>query len=163
MSCKISLIEKCVFNILFLRRHINIIQKVLKFYLYVLTFTFIRMGIVDKDFKGGFQYPVKIVSYFFNVPFLETCKSHGHCLAGLNICQKLLVEFETSDLKVFCIEKIKRAEKDLLEALYIGICERLPTTEENFCAELQYLEKEQKSEYLNEWLVKLREIERITK
>ena len=97
--------------------------------------------------------------------FLETRKSYGLCPAGLNIRKKPFIEFETSDLKVFWNETIKKTE-NLLEALCIGICERLFTTEEKFWAELRYLEKEQESEDLKEWLVKLivhleREVERI--
>ena len=57
--------------------------KGLKFLLYVLTFTFIRMEIVHKDVKVGyvsgfqyvFQYAVKNVLYFFHVSFLETFKA----------------------------------------------------------------------------------------
>ena len=85
------------------------------------------MEIVDKDFKvgfvSGFQYAVKSVSYFFHVSFLETCKSYGLCPAGLNIRKKPFIEFETSDLKVFWNETIKKTEENLLEALCIGICE----------------------------------------
>ena len=108
--------------------YIHIIQKVLKFYLYVLTFPFITMEIVDKDFKivTGFQYAVKSVSYFF-VSFLETCKSYGICPSRLNIRKKPFLEFETSDLKVFGNETIKKTEENLLEALCIGICERFLT------------------------------------
>ena len=138
--------------------YIHIIQKVLKFYLYVLTFPFIRMEIVDKDFKvgyvSGFQYAVKSVSHFF-MSFLETCKSYGLCPSGLNIRKKPFIEFETSDLKVFWNETIKKTEENLLEALCIGICERLLTIEETFWAKLRYLEKHQESEDLKEWLVKL--------
>ena len=109
---------------------------------------FIRMEIVDKDFKvgfvSGFQYAVKSVSYFFHVSFLETCKSYGLCPAGLNIRKKPFIEFETSDLKVFWKETIKKTEENLLEALCIGICKRLFTIEETFWAELRYLEEEQK-------------------
>ena len=131
---------------------------------------FIRMEIVDKDFKvgfvSGFQYAVKSVSYFFHVSFLETCKSYGLCPVGLNLRKKLFIEFETIDLKVFWNEAIKKTEENLLEGLCIGICERLFTIEEKFWAELRYLEKEQESEDLKEWLVKLivhleREFERI--
>ena len=128
------------------------------------------MEIVDKDFKvgfvSGFQYAVKSVSYFFHVSFLETCKSYGLCPTGLNIRKKPFIEFETSDLKIFWNETIRKTEENLLEALCIGICERLFTIEEKFWAELRYLEKEQESEDLKEWLVKLivhleREVERI--
>ena len=114
--------------------HIHIIQKVLKFYLYVLTFACIRMEIVDKDFKvcyvSGFQYPVKSVLDFFHVPFLKTCKSYEPCPAGLNIRKKPFIEFGTSDLKVFWNETIRKTEENFLEALCIGICERLFTIEE---------------------------------
>ena len=117
------------------------------------------MEIVDKDFKvgfvSGFQYAVKSVSYFFHLSFLETCKSYGLCPAGLNIRKKPFIEFETSDLKIFWNETIRKTEGNLLEALCIGICERLFTIEEKFWAELRYLEKEQESEDLKEWLVKL--------
>ena len=117
------------------------------------------MEIVDKDLKvgfvSGFQYPVKSVSYFFHVSFLETCKSYGLCPTGLNIRKKLFIEFETSDLKIFWNETIRKTEENLLEALCIGICERLFTIEEKVWAELRCLEKEQESEDLKEWLVKL--------
>ena len=89
------------------------------------------MEIVDKDFKVGYiselQYAV-----FFHVSFLETCKSYGLCPAGLNIQKKPFIEFETSDLKVFWNKTIKKTEENLLEALCIGICERLFTIKENF-------------------------------
>ena len=85
------------------------------------------MEIVDKDFKvgfvSGFQYAVKNASYFLHVSFLETCKSYGLCPTGLNIRKKPFIEFETSDLKVFWNETIKKTEENLLEALCIGICE----------------------------------------
>ena len=94
------------------------------------------MEVIDKDFKVGYvsglQYAVKIVSYFFHVSFLETCKSYGLCPAGLNIGKKPFIEFETSDLKVFWNETIKKTEGNLLEALCIRICERLFTIEEKF-------------------------------
>lgn len=59
----------------FLSIHIHIIQKNLKIYSYVLTFRFIRMEIVNKDFKifyvSGFNYALKNVSYFFRVSFRD--------------------------------------------------------------------------------------------
>ena len=128
------------------------------------------MEIVDKDFKvgfiSGFQYAVKRVLYFFHASFLETCKSYGFCPAGLNLRKKPFIEFQTTNLKICWNETIKKTEENLLEALCIGICERLFTIEERFWAELRYLEKEQESEDLKEWLVKLivhleREVERI--
>ena len=127
------------------------------------------MEIVDKDFKvgyvSGFQYAVKSVSYFFHESFLETCKSYGLCPARLNMSTKPLIEFEKSNLKVFWNKTIKKTEENLLEALCIGICERLFTIEERFWAELCYLEKQQESD-LKDWLAKLvvhleREIEQI--
>ena len=78
---------------------------------------------------------------------------------------KPLIEFEKSNLKVFWNKTIKKTEENLLEALCIGICERLFTIEERFWAELRYLEKQQESD-LKDWLAKLvvhleREIEQI--
>ena len=64
-----------VFSLLFFFLSIHIIQKNLKFYSYVLTFRFIRMEIVNKDFKifyvSGFNYALKNVSYFFRVSFRD--------------------------------------------------------------------------------------------
>ena len=54
VSSKISLSQKCVFNIFGLIIHIHIVQKLLKFYLNTLTFMVIRMEIVDKYFKVGY-------------------------------------------------------------------------------------------------------------
>ena len=87
--------------------------------------------------------------------FLETCKSYGLCPAGLNIQKKPFIEFETSNLKVFWNETIKKTEENLSETLCIRICERLFTIEEKFGAESCYLEKQQESEDLKDWLVKL--------
>ena len=87
--------------------------------------------------------------------FLETCKSYRLCPAGLNIWKKPFIEFETSNLKIFWNETIKKTEENLLEALCIRICERLFTIEEKFWAESSYLEKQQESEDLKDWLVKL--------
>ena len=47
--------------------------------------------------------------------------------------KKPFIEFETSDLKVFWNETIKKTDENILKALCIGICERLFTIEENFC------------------------------
>ena len=97
------------------------------FYLYVLTFMFIRMEIVDKDFKvayfSGFQYANKIVSYFFHVIFLETYKSYK-LYPVFNICKKQFVDFATNNLKVFWKKKIRKTEKNLLQTLCIRIHER---------------------------------------
>ena len=95
-----------------------------------------------------------MLTYFFHASFLETCKSYGLCPAGLGIRKKPFLEFETSDLKVFWNEAIKKTEENLLEALCFGIYERLFTIEENFWGEIRYLEKQQESEDLKEWLVK---------
>ena len=70
------------------------------------------MEIVDEDFKNGFvatfKYAVKVMPYYLHViylftyylSFLETCKSYGLCLAGLNIRKNPFIEFETDDLIV---------------------------------------------------------------
>ena len=50
------------------------------------------MEIIEKEFKvgyvSGFQCAVKSASYFYQVSFLETCKSYRLCPAGLNIRKK---------------------------------------------------------------------------
>ena len=103
------------------------------------------MEIVDKDFKNGFvvafQYAVKVVSYYLYVSFLETCKSYSLCPAGLNIRKKPFIEFESDDLIIFWKETLLSAENDLLEALCVGICERMFTLEKKFWDELQELHK----------------------
>ena len=117
------------------------------------------MEIVDKDFRNGFicafQYAVKAVSYFLHVSFLETCKSYDLCPSGLNIRKKPFIEFESDDLKVFWQEALAKTERDLLEALCVGICERMFTLESKFWKELQDLEEKHGREEFKEWLVKL--------
>ena len=99
--------------------------------------------------------------------FLETCKSYKLCLAGLNIQKKLFIEFEASDLKVFLNETKKTEGNPFRSSMHL-ICERLLTIEEKFWVELSFLAKQQESEDLKEWLVKLilsleKEIEKIIK
>ena len=117
------------------------------------------MEIVDKDFRNGFicafQYAVKAVSYFLHVSFLETCKSYDLCPSGLNIRKKPFIEFESDDLKVFWQETLAKTERDLLEALCVGICERMFTLESKFWNELRDLEEKHGREEFKEWLVKL--------
>ena len=103
------------------------------------------MEILDNDFKNGFvsvfQYAVKGVSYYLHVSFLETCKSYGLCPKGLSIRKKPFIEFESDELNVFWKETIINTEKDLLEALCVGICERMFNIEKKFWDELYQLEK----------------------
>ena len=110
------------------------------------------MEIVDKDFRNGFicafQYAVKAVSYFLHVSFLETCKSYDLCPSGLNIRKKPFTEFESDDLKVFWQETLAKTERDLLEALCVGICERMFTLESKFWNELRDLEEKHGREEL---------------
>ena len=73
-----------------------------------------------------------MVSYYFHVSFLETCKSYGLCPTGLSIRKKPFIEFESDELKVFWKETIENTEKDLLEALCVGICERMFSIEKSF-------------------------------
>ena len=48
----------------------HIIQKVLKFYLYVLTLMFIRMRIFDKDFKVGLLVDLSMLLKVFYISFI---------------------------------------------------------------------------------------------
>ena len=117
------------------------------------------MEILGKDFKNGFvsafHYAVKVVSFYFHVSFLETCKSSGLCPTDLSIRKKPFKEFESDELKVFWKETIENTEKDLLEALCVGICERMFIIEKKFWNELYQLEKNTGNENFKEWLVKL--------
>ena len=130
------------------------------------------MDIADKDFKNGFicafQYAVKTVSYYLHVSSLETCKSYELCPAGLSISKKPFIDFETEDLKVFWKETLIQSQKDLLETLCIGICERLNNIEGRFWAELQQLQENNTDDHFKDWLVKLlihleKKIKKITK
>ena len=49
---------------------------------------------------SAFHYAVKVVSYYFHVSFLETCKSHGLCSTGLIIRKKFFIEFESDEEKI---------------------------------------------------------------
>ena len=117
------------------------------------------MEILDKDFKNGFvsafQDGVKVVSYYLHVSFLETCKSYGLCPTGLSIRKKLFIEFENDELKVFWKEAILNTEKYLLDALCVGICERMFNIEKKFWNELYRLEKKNDNVNFKESLVKL--------
>ena len=117
------------------------------------------MEIVDKDFKNGlvttFQYVVKIMSYYLHVSFLETCKNYGLCPAGMNIRKMPFIEFESDDLIVFWKETLLSAENDLLEALCVGICERIFTLEKTFWDELRELHKNNTEEDMSNRLIKL--------
>ena len=112
------------------------------------------MEILDKDFKNAFvsafHYAVKVVSYHFHVSFLETCKSYELCPTGLSIRKKPFREFESDELKV-----IENREKDLLEALCVGICEKIFRIEKKFWDQLYQLKKNTDNENFKERLVKL--------
>ena len=73
----------------------------------------------------------------------------------LGISQKLFIEFETEDLKVFWKETQIQSEKYLLENLCIGRCERLNNIERTFWAEVQQLEESNTNDHFKDLLVKL--------
>ena len=116
------------------------------------------MEIADKDFKN----------HYLHVSFMKTCKSYELCPAGLSISKKPFIEFEMNDLKVFWKETLIQSEKDLLETLPIGICERLNYIERRFWAELQQLQENNTDDHFKDGLVKLlihleKKIKKITK
>ena len=117
------------------------------------------MEIVYKDFKNefvaAFQYSVKVVSYYLHMSFVETCKSYGLCPASLNIRKKPFIEFESDNLITFWKETLLSAENDLLQALCVGICERMFTLEKKSWEELQELHKNNTEEDISNWLIKL--------
>ena len=63
----------------------------------------------------------------------------GLCSTALNIRKMSFIEFESDDLIIFWKETLSSAENDLLEALCVGICERMFTLEKTFWDELQEL------------------------
>ena len=77
------------------------------------------------------------------------------CPSGLCINKKPFIEFESDDLKVFWKETLVKTESDLLEALCVGISERMFKLEERFWKELRALGENHKYEVFKEWLVKL--------
>ena len=95
------------------------------------------------------------MSYYLHVSFLETCKSYELCPAGLSIPKKPFIELETEYLRVLWKETVIRSEKDLLEILCIGICERLNNIERRFWAEVQQLQESKTDDHFKDWLVKL--------
>ena len=122
-------------------------------FIYILT-----SEILDKDFKkvfvSAFHYAVKVGSDYFHVSFLETCKSYGLCPTGLSIRKKPFIVLESDKLKVFWKETVENTEKNLFEALCVGICERMFSVEKKFWDELYELEKNTDNENFKEWLVK---------
>ena len=119
------------------------------------------MCVLDKDgfdkngFVSAFYYAVKVVSYYFHVSFLETCKTYGLCPTGLSIRKKPFIEFESDELKVFSKDTIENTENNLLEALCVSLCERMFNIEKKFWDELYQLGKNNDNENFKEWLVKL--------
>ena len=103
----------------------------------------------------GFSMLLNVFHVSFTCLFRRLLKNYRLCPAGLNIWKKPVIEFKASDFKGFWNKTINKTEENLLEALSIEICERLFTIEEKFWAELHYLEKQQESEDLKDWLVKL--------
>ena len=81
------------------------------------------------------------MSYYLHVSFLEICKKHGFCPTGLNIQKRQFIEFESDDLIIFWKETLLSAENNLLEALCVGICDRIFTLKKKFWDELQELHK----------------------
>ena len=104
-------------------------------YIYILQPDF-AMETVDKDFKkefvAAFQYAVKVMPYYLHVSFLETCRSCTLYPTGLNIRKKPFIEFESEDLIIFWKETLLSTENDLLDALFVEICERMFTLEKIF-------------------------------
>ena len=95
------------------------------------------------------------MSYYLHVSFSGTCKSYGLCPTGLNIRKKPFIEFESDDLIIFWKETLLSAENNLLEALCVGICERMITLEKTFWDELQELHKNNTEEDMRNWLINL--------
>ena len=62
--------------------------------------------------------------------------------------KKPFVEFESVELKVFSKGTIVNTEKDLLEVLYVGICEGMFSIDKKFWNKLYQLEKTNDSENL---------------
>ena len=58
-----------------------------------------------------------------------------------SIRKKLFIEFESDYMKVFWKKTLVNTEKDLLETLCVGICERMFSIETKFWDELYQLEK----------------------
>ena len=81
--------------------------------------------------------------------------AYGLCPTGRSIRKKPFIEFESDELKMFWKETIVNTEKDLLEALYVGICERMFSIEKKCWDELYQLKKNNDNENFKEWLVKL--------
>ena len=86
----------------------------------------------------------------------------------MSIRKKPFIEFESDELKVFWKETIVNTEKDLQEALCVGICERMLSTEKQFWDEVYQFEKNNDDDNFKEWLVKLlihleRKMKKITK
>ena len=65
------------------------------------------------------------------MPFLETCKSYRLCPTVLSIRKKPFIEFESDELKVFWKQTTENTKKDLMEALCVGISERMFSIEKS--------------------------------
>ena len=80
--------------------------------------------------------------------------------AGQSISKKDFIEVVTENLKVFWKQALIKSEKDLLETLCVGICEKLIKNEGRFWVELQQLQESNTDDHFKDWLVTLLIIQR---
>ena len=68
------------------------------------------------------------MSCYLHVSFLESCKSYGLSYM-FEHQKKLFIKFESDDFIIFWKETLLSADNDLLDALSMGTCKRMFTSE----------------------------------
>ena len=135
----------CVFVL-----HTRFIQKV---FLICFNLYLYQKRTLNLDIFANFSMLLKVMRIFSMYLFWRLVKARDFKIKytqepGLNMRKKLFIEFQ----KIFWSEAITKAEKNLLKALYICICERLFSIKEKSCIELRFFEKGHESEDLKEYI-----------
>ena len=94
----------------------------------------------DTDIAAGinscFSYATKCNKYFYQIAFLETCKTFSVLPGGLKITNVPFISFVMGNNKISWHNTTTSTEKDLLETLILGIEGKRIWLEERFWDEL---------------------------
>ena len=121
---------------------------------------FVIIDIQDRDINDGFispfQFAVKCYNYFFNICFLECCKVVDSRPGGLIIDKTPFISFISEECNVKWKETVDTAERQLMDTLLQGLCEKLMYFESEFLKDFEDIRLNKNHEVVVEWLVKLR-------
>ena len=118
------------------------------------------LTIIDYEERSGiisaFRSAIKCLNYFYHIVFLESCKYVNIIPTGLQIKNKSFIRFESADISATWNSTIELTKKSLMDALLLGLHEKMINFEISFWNELGELE-ENTTDFDNilDWYVKL--------